>query len=374
MIRFNKKYTAKNENLYIQDVLSLDTQSGDGKYTKLCYPFLNHGAIDSISYLTTSCTHSLEMAALLLEIEPGDEVIIPSFTFVSTANAFLLRGAKIIFCDSQKNNPNLDIQHVESLITSKTKAVVPVHYAGIACEMDELLLLAEKHRFKIIEDAAQGIGATYKKKPLGTIGDIGCISFHDTKNISCGEGGAIFINDNSLKLSAEIIREKGTNRAAFFRGEIDKYGWKTLGSSYLLSDILAAKLLSQLEELEMITQHRKKIWQTYYDAFENLEKQGKCNLPDLPNYANHNGHIFYLVCNTASERQSLITFLKTNNIQSAFHYLSLHKSDYFNDKYNGDELPNSDRFTDCLLRLPLHPNLSMANQKKVIQAIMILYN
>ena len=264
MIRFNQKYTGKNEDNYIKDVLSSDTQSGDGKYTNLCYPILNQGAKNSTPYLTTSCTHSLEMAALLLDIQQGDEVIMPSFTFVSTANAFLLRGAKIIFCDSQKQNPNLDINHVESLITSKTKAVVPVHYAGIACQMDELISLAKKHNFKIIEDAAQGIGATYKDKPLGTIGDIGCLSFHDTKNISCGEGGAIFINDDSLVLPAEIIREKGTNRAAFFRGEIDKYGWKSLGSSYLLSDILAAKLLSQLEELETITHLRKKRWERGY--------------------------------------------------------------------------------------------------------------
>lgn len=374
MIRFNQKYTAKNEEKYMKDVLSLDTQSGDGKYTKLCTPILNKGARNSTPYLTTSCTHSLEMAALLLDIQPGDEVIIPSFTFVSTANAFLLRGAKIIFCDSQKHNPNLDINHVESLITSKTKAVVPVHYAGIACQMDELTSLAKKYEFKIIEDAAQGIGATYKNKRLGTIGDIGCLSFHDTKNISCGEGGAIFINNETLKLPAEIIREKGTNRAAFFRGEIDKYGWKSLGSSYLLADILAAKLLSQLEELNVITQYRKRIWQTYYDAFANLEKQGKCLSPDLPDYANHNGHLFYLVCNNINERQKLMSHLKKNNIQSAFHYLSLHKSDYFKNKYNGEELPNSDRFTNCLLRIPLHSSLSDENQIIIINNIYSFFN
>ena len=370
MIRFNQKYTGKNEDNYIKDVLSSDTQSGDGKYTNLCYPILNQGAKNSTPYLTTSCTHSLEMAALLLDIQQGDEVIMPSFTFVSTANAFLLRGAKIIFCDSQKQNPNLDINHVESLITSKTKAVVPVHYAGIACQMDELISLAKKHNFKIIEDAAQGIGATYKDKPLGTIGDIGCLSFHDTKNISCGEGGAIFINDDSLVLPAEIIREKGTNRAAYFRGEIDKYGWKSLGSSYLLSDILAAKLLSQLEELETITHLRRKRWKTYYDTFANLEEQGKCLLPDLPNYADHNGHLFYLVCNNITERQNLIHHLKKNNIQSAFHYLSLHKSDYFQHQYYADELPNADRFSDCLLRIPLFPSLSSDSQKNIIECIL----
>jgi len=357
----------------MNDVLSLDVQSGDGKYTKLCYPILNHGTKDSTSYLTTSCTHSLEMAALLLDIQPGDEVIIPTFTFVSTANAFLLRGATIIFCDSQKNNPNLDIYHAESLITSRTKAIVPVHYAGIACPMDKLISIGKKHNIKIIEDAAQGIGAFYKKKPLGTIGEIGCLSFHDTKNISCGEGGAIFINNNSLQFKAEIVREKGTNRAAYFRGEINKYGWKSLGSSYLLSDILAAKLLSQLEELEQITTKRKLIWQQYYDFLSLLQEQGKCSLPDIPEYASHNGHMFYLVCNNVAERQNLIAHLKKKNIQSTFHYLSLHKSEYFKDMYKGSSLPKSDRFTDCIIRLPLHPQLELSKQNKVIDNIISYY-
>jgi len=374
MIPFNQKYSAKNEKKYIQDVLSLNTQSGDGKYTKLCYPYLNRSANNCTPYLTTSCTHSLEMAALLLDIQPGDEVIIPSFTFVSTANAFLLRGATIIFCDSQKNNPNLDIQYAESLITSKTKAIVPVHYAGIACQMDELISLAKKHNFKIIEDAAQGIGAFYKNKPLGTMGDIGCLSFHDTKNISCGEGGAILINDDSLKLRAEIIREKGTDRAAFFRGEIDRYGWKYLGSSYLLSDILAAKLLSQLEELETLTKLRKQKWQTYYDSLKSLEKQGKCNLPELPYYANHNGHLFYLVCNNRIERDSLIKRFKNKGIQTSFHYLSLHKSEYFSKKYRGDDLPNSDKFSNCLLRLPLYPSLLDIEQRKICKEIIRIFD
>jgi dTDP-4-amino-4,6-dideoxygalactose transaminase len=357
----------------MDDVLSLDLQSGDGKYTNLCHLFLKKYTKNSTPFLTTSCTHSLEMAALSLDIQPGDEVIMPSFTFVSTANAFLLRGAKIIFCDSHKNNPNMDINHVESLITTRTKAIIPVHYAGISCQMDELVSMGITHNIRIIEDAAQGIGATYKNRPLGTIGDIGCLSFHDTKNISCGEGGAIFINNNSLQLKAEIVREKGTNRAAYFRGEINKYGWKSLGSSYLLSDILAAKLLSQLEELESITQRRKQIWNTYYQEFSSLEKQGKCYLPDLPNYANHNGHIFYLVCRNEKERNDLLTHLRKNKIQSTFHYLSLHQSDYFKNKYTGDQLPNSDRFTDCIIRLPLHPQLELSKQNKVIDKIISYY-
>ena len=356
------------------DVLSLDLQSGDGKYTKLCNSILKLGAKDSTPYLTTSCTHSLEMAALLLDIQLGDEIIMPSFTFVSTANAFLLRGAKILFCDSQINNPNLNINHAETLITSKTKAIVPVHYAGIACPMDELILIGKTNNIKIIEDAAQGIGAFYKEMPLGTVGDIGCISFHDTKNISCGEGGAILINDPLLKIKAEIIREKGTNRAAYFRGEIDKYGWQSLGSSYLLSDILAAKLFSQLEELDQITNYRKKIWQTYFDALKCLENEGKLALPEIPDFANHNGHMFYLICNSGKERNELITYLKKNQIQSAFHYLSLHQSEFYKNKYVGDDLPNSDHFTECLIRLPLHYTFSLEYQMKVIQAIIMFYN
>jgi dTDP-4-amino-4,6-dideoxygalactose transaminase len=357
----------------MNDVLSLDVQSGDGKYTKLCHTYLKNHTKGSSPFLTTSCTHSLEMAALLLDIQPGDEVIMPSFTFVSTANAFLLRGAKIIFCDSQKHNPNLDIYHVESLITSRTKAIVPVHYAGVACPLNELLSMGKKHNIKIIEDAAQGIGATYKNRPLGTIGDVGCLSFHDTKSISCGEGGAIFINDKSLKLKAEIVREKGTNRASYLRCEIDKYGWKSLGSSYLLSDILAAKLLSQLEELEQITTKRRMIWQQYYDSLSLLQEQGKCSMPDLPEYANHNGHMFYLVCNSGNERNKLLSYLKKNKIQSTFHYLSLHKSDYFKDLYIGDPLLNSDRFTDCIIRLPLYPQLELSKQNKVIDKIISYY-
>jgi dTDP-4-amino-4,6-dideoxygalactose transaminase len=357
----------------MDDVLSLDLQSGDGKYTKLCHTYLKNYTKNSTPFLTTSCTHSLEMAALLLDIQQGDEIIIPSFTFVSTANAFLLRGAKIIFCDSHKNNPNMDINHVESLITARTKAIIPVHYAGISCQMDELVSMGITYNIKIIEDAAQGIGATYKNRPLGTIGDIGCLSFHDTKNISCGEGGTIFINDTSLKLKAEILREKGTNRAAYFRGEIDKYGWKSLGSSYLPSDILAAKLLSQLEELEQITTKRKIIWQHYYVSLQALESDGKCRLPIIPEYANHNGHMFYLVCDNEKERNDLITHLRKKQIQSTFHYLSLHQSDYFKNRYTGDQLPNSDRFTDCIIRLPLHPQLELGKQNKVIDKIISYY-
>jgi len=374
MILFNKAYKSKNEEGYVKDVLSLDKQSGDGKYTKLCSTYLKTYTSGSTSFLTTSCTHSLELAALILKIQKGDEVIIPSLTFVSTANAFLLRGAKIVFCDSQKNNPNMDIKHVSSLITDKTKVIIPVHYAGIACNMDELLYICQKQNIKIIEDNAHGIGAFYKGKPLGTLGDLGCVSFHDTKNISCGEGGVLFVNDPSLNQSAEVIREKGTDRAAYFRGEINKYGWKSLGSSYLLSDILAAKLLAQLEELDYITERRKKTWKYYFDSLSILERQGKCRMPYVHDYADHNGHIFYLVCRNGKERDKLICYLKNNGIQSAFHYQSLHKSRFFKNKYQGCELPNTDRFTNCLIRLPIYPSLSFNNQRNVIHKILLFYN
>ncbi len=373
MIPFIKAYIAQNEKKYIEDVITLDKQSGDGKYTALCNKILKSYSPKSYPLLTTSCTHSMEMSALLLNIKSGDEVIIPSYSFSSSANAFLLRGAKLIFCDSQENNPNININNFESLITKKTKAVLMVHYAGVACPMDEILDIGNKYGIKVIEDAAQGMNAYYKGNPLGTIGDLGCVSFHDTKNVSCGEGGAIFINDLSLKQSAEIIREKGTDRSAYFRGEIDKYEWKGLGSSYLLSDILAAKLLAQLEEVRFITKQRKKIWEYYYDSLATLEEQGKCKLPDIPEFADHNGHIFYLVCRNGKERDKLISYMKTNDIQSTFHYLSLHKSKFFKDKYQGYDLPNADRFTDCLIRLPIYPQLELSKQNKVIDKIISYY-
>ena len=374
MIPFTKTYIAQNEKKYIEDVITLDRQSGDGKYSKLCNKILQAYSRKSYPLLTTSCTHSMEMSALLLNIKSGDEVIIPSYSFSSTANAFLLRGAKIIFCDSQENNPNINIKNLESLITKNTKACVIVHYAGVACPMDEILNIGKRYGIKIIEDAAQGIYAYYKKKPLGTIGDIGCLSFHDTKNVSCGEGGAIFVNDPSLNQSAEIIREKGTDRAAYFRGEIDKYGWKSLGSSYLLSDILAAKLLAQLEELEQITKQRKRIWKYYFNSLSKLEEQGQCRMPNIPGYANHNGHNFYLFCQSSKEQDALLVHLKRNGAQATFHYIALHGSPYYIDKYKGDPLPNADRFTECLVRLPIYPSLKYDNQARIIEAVYSFFN
>ena len=374
MIPFNSHYLTNNEKKYIHNVLNSDKQSGDGSYTLLCHEYLKKYSKNSYPLLTTSCTHSLEMSALLLDIKEGDEVIMPSYTFVSTANAFLLRGAKIIFCDSQKDNPNLDVTHLESLITNKTRVIVPVHYAGVSCNMDRLKKIAKKNNLLIVEDAAQGIGAYYKDIPLGTIGDFGCVSFHDTKNISCGEGGAIFINNLLYRESSDIIREKGTNRASFFRGEVDKYGWRAIGSSYLPSDILAAKLLAQFEELELITNMRIKVWNNYFSHFKKLEDAGKVKLPKIPKFAKHNGHIFYLICDSLKERSSLIKYLKVKNISAFFHYLSLHNSHYFKDLYTGDDLVNANYFSDCLIRLPIYPNLKNEIQKKIINSVFSFYS
>tara|TARA_B100000029_G_scaffold200506_1_gene198844 strand:+ start:262 stop:1386 length:1125 start_codon:yes stop_codon:yes gene_type:complete len=369
MISFNKQFIAENEIKYINNSLSLSKQSGDGKYTKMCYRFFGNHAKHSKPLLTTSCTHSLEMAALILDIKNGDEIIMPSYTFPSTANPFLLRGAKIVFCDSQARNPNISVKNVESLITEKTKAIVPVHYAGISCEMDQLLKLAKRHNIKIIEDAAQSIGSFYMNKPLGTIGDIGCVSFHDSKNITCGEGGLIYINNRSFVDIAEIIREKGTNRSAFLRGEIDKYSWESLGSSYLLADILAAKLIAQLEKLNAVTRERIKIWNNYYENLLCLQNQNKCELPFVPKYCKHNGHIFFLICKNGFERYKLINFLKKNGVQATFHYQSLHKSKFFKSKYFGKELKNSNKFEDCLIRLPIYPGLTKNEQFYIIEKI-----
>ena len=373
MIPLNKVYHAKNELRYVSESLTSDSHSGDGRFSKACNEILKKIFPGSFPLLTTSCTHSLEMSSLMFKIKPGDEVIIPSYTFVSTANAFLMRGATLIFCDSHQCNPNMDVQHAKSLITNKTRIIVPVHYAGIACQMDELISISNEFNIKIVEDNAHGFGAYYKNKLLGTIGDLGCFSFHDTKNISCGEGGAILINDTSLVSSGEIIREKGTDRSSFLRGEINKYGWKELGSSYLLSDILAAKLMAQFEELDAITTKRKELWNYYYNSLLPLSDKELIDLPEVPNYANHSGHIFYIVCKSINVRDLLIEHLRENGIQSAFHYQSLHKSEYFSKKYNGIELLNADRYSNCLIRLPLYPDLSHNQIRIIIDEIFAFY-
>ncbi len=368
-IGFNKPYMSGNELEYIKQSLANMKISGDGEFTKKCHTFFKDRFGFQKVLLTTSCTDALEMAAILADIKPGDEVIAPSYTFVSTVNAFILRGAKIIFTDSSETSPNMDVNAIETLITPKTKVIVPVHYAGIAVDMDPLVSLAQKHDIIIIEDAAQAIDSYYKGKPLGSIGQLSAFSFHETKNIISGEGGMLAINDSQFNSRAEIIREKGTNRSAFFRGEVDKYNWVDIGSSFLPSDMIAAFLFAQLESLEKIQKQRKHIWSLYYEGLLNLQNKGLLNLPQIPNYASNNAHMFYIVCNSLSDREALIAYLKEQKIQAVFHYLSLHKSSFYKDKHDGRELPWSDHYTDCLLRLPLFYELDDDSVNRVVDAI-----
>jgi dTDP-4-amino-4,6-dideoxygalactose transaminase len=358
MTPFNKPYLTGKETEYIQDAVNTGKISGNGKYTKLCQTFFEDNYGFKKCLLTTSCTDALEMAAILINIQPGDEVIIPSYTFVSTANAFVLRGAKIVFADSGKENPNVDAQTLEALITSKTKAIVPVHYAGIACDMDTIMDLANKYNLYVIEDAAQAIDSYFTgkdgiTKALGSIGHLAAFSFHETKNIISGEGGMLAINDNKFIARAEIIWEKGTNRSAFFKGEVDKYGWVDIGSSFLPSEIIAAFLWAQLENIETIQTKRKEIWNNYNTKLNAWAKSNKIKLSFIPEFATNNGHMFYLICNTTEQRSGIIEKLKKNDILSVFHYLSLHKSPYFTEKHDGRILSETDRYSDCLLRLPL---------------------
>ncbi len=372
-IPFNKPYLSGKELDYIKAAVSSGKISGDGSFTKKCHQFFEEKAGFQKVLLTTSCTDALEMAALLLNIQEGDEVIAPAYTFVSTVNAFVLRGAKIIFADSNDDEPNLNVNSVESLITSKTKAIIPVHYAGVAVDMDELSALSTKYNISIVEDAAQAIDSFYKGKPLGSIGAMGAFSFHETKNIIAGEGGMLTINDAQYADRAEIIREKGTNRSQFFRGEVDKYGWVDVGSSFLPSDIIAAFLFAQLEQLDDIQAKRKEIWSKYDQYFEPLAAKGFFKTPVIPSYATNNAHMYYLVCNSLEERTALIQSLKEKGILSVFHYLSLQKSPFFQAKHDGRPLPNCDRFADCLLRLPLYYELNKVEQRSVIEAIYEFY-
>lgn len=372
-IPFNKPYLTGKETEYIREAVLSGKISGDGTFTRRCHNFFEERYGFEKCLLTTSCTAALEMAALLIDIKEGDEVIMPSFTFVSTANAFVLRGAKIVFADSGKDNPNMDADKLVSLITPRTKAIVPVHYAGIACDMDKIMTLAAKHNLFVIEDAAQSIDSYYNGRPLGSIGHMAAFSFHETKNVMAGEGGMLVINDERFAERAEIIREKGTNRSAFFRGEVDKYGWVDIGSSYLPSDIIAAFLFAQLENIDAIQQRRKNIWETYYRELKHLTEKGLVTLPTVPDYATNNAHMFYLVCRNAEERSGLIAHLKEAGILAIFHYLSLHKSQFFNAKHDGRILPQSDRYTDCLVRLPLFYELSENDIMNILTVINRFY-
>jgi dTDP-4-amino-4,6-dideoxygalactose transaminase len=356
-IPFNLPVVIGNEMRYIQEAINNRKLSGDGPFTKKCSELFEKRYGFHKSFLTTSCTDALEMCAILCDLEDGDEVILPSYTFVSTANPFVLQGAKLIFCDSTAQNPNIDADAIEALITPRTKAIVVVYYAGIACDMDKIIEIARKHNLIVVEDAAQGIDSFYKGKPLGALGDFSAFSFHETKNIISGEGGMTVINDEKYKERAEIIREKGTNRSRFFRGEIDKYGWVDVGSSFLPSELIAAYLLAQLESIDIIQKKRIAIWEAYNTRLKRLK--GKLKLPFLPDYATNNAHMYYIGCESLKQRTELAAYLKENHINAVFHYLSLHKSEFYAPKYTGKDLPHSDMWTDTLLRLPLYYDLTV---------------
>lgn len=369
MIPFNKPYLTGKETHYIYQAVSSGHISGNGQFTKRCQYYFEEKFGIKKALLTTSCTDALEMCAILADIQPGDEVIIPSYTFVSTPLAFVRQGAKIVFADSRADHPNIDVDQLEKLITDKTRAIVPVHYAGISCDMDRIMDLANKYNLLVIEDAAQAVDSYYKGRPLGSIGHLSAFSFHETKNISSGEGGLLGINDERFIRRSEVIWEKGTNRAEFFRGEINKYGWVDIGSSFLPSDIIAAYLWAQLENLEDIQLKRKHIWNRYYNGLKDWAAKSGASLPYLFDYATNNAHMFYIVCKDLEQRSDLIKRLKENDISAVFHYLSLHKSPYYQDKYKGEELPNADRYSDCLVRLPIYYELKDEDVDKIIEII-----
>lgn len=358
MIPFNKPYLTGKEAHYLYQAVYSGKISGNGVFTKKCQSFFEENYHFQKCLLTTSCTDALEMAAILLDIKEGDEVIMPSYTFVSTSNAFVLRGATIVFADSSKDNPNIDATQLEKLITLRTKAIVPVHYAGVACDMDAIMDIAHRHNIFVVEDAAQAIDSFYKGKPLGSIGHLAAFSFHETKNVIAGEGGMLVINDPQFNRRAEIIWEKGTNRSEFFRGEVNKYGWVDIGSSFLPSEIIAAFLYAQLENLTDIQNKRKSIWNSYYQRLKGLELAGKFKIQVIPSNTTNNAHMFYLVCNNAEDRAGLLKHLKDNDILAVFHYLSLHKSPFYEPKHDGRELPMSDFYSDCLVRLPMYYELT----------------
>lgn len=375
MIFFNKPPYTGNEDKYVMKAIRSDKISGDGPFTKLCHDWFEKNLPCQKTLLTPSCTAALEMAAILINTQPGDEIIMPSYTFVSTANAFVLRGAKIVFVDIRPDTMNIDETKIEAAITDKTKAIVPVHYAGVSCEMDTIMDIATRHNIYVIEDAAQGMMSTYKGRALGTIGHLGTFSFHETKNYtSGGEGGLLIINDQQFISRAEIIREKGTNRSQFFRGMVDKYSWVDIGSSYLPSDIQAAYLWGQLEKSEEIKQNRLETWSYYYKQLQELEIQEKLKLPSIPTTCKHNAHMFYLKVRDIETRTNLISYLKDRKIMAVFHYIPLHSS------IAGEKLGHfsgKDKFTtiesERLLRLPLWYGVDKKDQDEVISSIQEFY-
>lgn len=374
MISFNVPAVTGKELIYIEEVLRKNKLSGDGYFTEKSNKWFEENFNCKKALLTTSCTHALEMAAILTDIQPGDEVIIPSYTFVSTANAFVLRGAKIVFVDIRPDTMNIDETKIEAAITDRTKAIVPVHYAGVSCEMDTIMEIADKYNLLVVEDAAQGVNSFYKGKALGTIGHLGCYSFHETKNYNCGEGGALIINDEKFIERAEIIREKGTDRSRFFRGQVDKYSWVDIGSSYLPSELNAAYLYAQLECADLINFNRLSSWDFYYEFLLPLSEEGFIKLPVIPETCVHNAHMFYIKVSDLNERTKLIEYLKTEDIGAVFHYVPLHssKAGMAHSVFHGE-----DKFTsyesELLLRLPLYFNITKSDILKVVNAIISFY-
>lgn len=375
MINFNVPPFTGKEMDYIRQAVENQKICGDGEFTKKCNAWIENKTGTTKCLLTTSCTHATELAALLADIKEGDEVIMPSYTFVSTADAFVLRGAKAVFVDIRPDTMNIDETKIEAAITERTKAIVPVHYAGVACEMDTIMDIAKRHNLVVIEDAAQGIMSTYKGKALGTIGDYGCFSFHETKNYSMGEGGALLIRDKNKVEDAEIMREKGTNRSKFFRGQIDKYTWVNYGSSYLPSDMNAAYLYAQLEMAEEINDARLAVWNRYYEGLKELQESGKIELPYIPEGCVHNAHMFYLKAKDLEERTELISFLKENGILSVFHYIPLHSAPA-GLKYG--EFRGEDKYTtkesERLARLPMYYGLQMEQVDYIISKVKEFYS
>ena len=373
-IPFNKPFLTGKETEYIRDAVNSGKISGNGDFTKKCHRFFEERYGFRKCLLTTSCTDALEMAAILAGIGPGDEVIIPSYTFVSTANAFVRQGAHVVFADSRHDHPGIDEDTISGLITKRTKAIVPVHYAGVACDMNRIMEIAEEHHLLVIEDAAQAIDSFYdpgdgRRMPLGGIGHMGVFSFHETKNLICGEGGMLVVNDPRFVDRSEIIWEKGTNRASFFRGEVNKYGWVDVGSSFLPSEITSAFLYAQLEQLEHIQAKRKRIWDKYLVELETISDRIK--LPNIPDYGENNGHLFYILLESEAIRERLITYLKERGILAVFHYLSLHQSDFYRNQFRGEvELEHCEHYDATLLRLPLFYDLKVKEQDEVIDAIL----
>ena len=369
MIHFNRPFLTGRETDYIRQAVADGKISGNGEFTHRCQSFFEKRYGFRKCLLTTSCTDALEMAAILSGVGPGDEVIVPSYTFVSSALAFVRQGAKVVFADSRADEPNVDAAQVEALVTPRTKVIVPVHYAGCACDMDAIMAIAERHGLIVVEDAAQAVESTWKGRPLGGIGHLACFSFHETKNVISGEGGMLVVNDERFVRRAEIIWEKGTNRAEFFRGEVNKYGWVDVGSSFLPSEIVSAFLWAQLEHIDEIQAARKRIWDRYFDFFSEFVPAGfRLGLPKIPDGATNNAHMFYLLFPDLATRTDFIAKMRARDILCVFHYLPLHSSGFYRNRHDGRALPNCDRYADTLVRLPLYCSLG-SDQDKVLAAV-----